>query len=134
MGSRNVVAACILVTGSVYQVFAYPIDPDGLGREGGWSSRDYINAALGVAALLSSVTTLLACVCCKRARGFKELSSVSSRVEGSTTTINHGPREEFTMFPPAGISQLSLSTTQVSHTHHSRLLQMRPVSQKFIRT
>ncbi|XP_053637415.2 uncharacterized protein [Cherax quadricarinatus] len=75
MGSRNVVAACILVTGSVYQVFAYPIDPDGLGREGGWSSRDYINAALGVAALLSSVTTLLACVCCKRARGFKRSDS-----------------------------------------------------------
>ncbi|XP_053637381.2 uncharacterized protein [Cherax quadricarinatus] len=43
-----------------------------------------------------------------------ELSSVSSRVEGSTTTINHGPREEFTMFPPAGISQLSLSTTQIN--------------------
>lgn len=38
---------------------------------------------------------------------------MSSRIEGSTSTINHGPREEFTLFPPAGISQLSVSTTQV---------------------
>ncbi|XP_042217271.1 uncharacterized protein LOC121862920 isoform X3 [Homarus americanus] len=121
MGSGNVVAVCVLVAGSVYHALAYPIAPEGLGREGGWNNRDYIHAVLGVAALLSSVTTLLACVCCKRSRGFKrsdsglqELGSVSSRVEGSTNTINHGPREEFTMFPPAGISQLSLSTTQIN--------------------
>ncbi|XP_045606681.2 uncharacterized protein [Procambarus clarkii] len=114
MGCGNVVVVCILVAGSVYQVVSYPIPPNGLGRESGWSSRDYIHAALGVAALLSSLVTLLACVCCKRARGFKELGSVSSRVEGSNNTLNHGPREEFTMFPPAGISHLSLSSTQIN--------------------
>ncbi|KAG7171622.1 hypothetical protein Hamer_G014761 [Homarus americanus] len=72
MGSGNVVAVCVLVAGSVYHALAYPIAPEGLGREGGWNNRDYIHAVLGVAALLSSVTTLLACVCCKRSRGFKQ--------------------------------------------------------------
>ncbi|XP_071532804.1 uncharacterized protein [Panulirus ornatus] len=121
MGLQYVAAVCIVAAVCVYQVLAYPIAPEGSGREDGWSSRDYVHATVGVAAMLSSVTTLLACVCCKRSRGFKrsdsglqELGSVSSRVEGSTTTISHGPREEFTMFPPAGLSQLSLSTTQIN--------------------
>ncbi|XP_042865801.1 uncharacterized protein LOC122249196 isoform X2 [Penaeus japonicus] len=121
MGYKCVIALGVLAAGCIYQALAYPIPQEGLGREGGWTGREYLHAALGVAALFSSVTTLLACVCCKRAAGFKhsdsglqELGSVSSRIEGSTSTINHGPREEFTLFPPAGISQLSVSTTQIN--------------------
>lgn len=114
MGFKCVITLGVLAAGCIYQALAYPIPQEGPGRESGWTNREYLHAALGVAALLSSVTTLLACVCCKRAAGFKELGSVSSRIEGSTSTINHGPREEFTLFPPPGISQLSVSTTQIN--------------------
>ncbi|KAK3860130.1 hypothetical protein Pcinc_033799 [Petrolisthes cinctipes] len=44
----------------------------------------------------------------------EELGSVSSRVEGSTNTLSHGPHQEITLFPPPGVSHLSLSSTQIN--------------------
>ncbi|XP_050721818.1 uncharacterized protein LOC127001361 isoform X2 [Eriocheir sinensis] len=101
--------------GCVGHALAMPVSEDGLGGGGGedraWSGRDFVLAGLGVASLLTTVTSLLACICCKRSRGFKELGSVSSRVAGSTSTLTPGPREEITLFPPAG---LSVSSTQIN--------------------
>ncbi|XP_066975005.1 uncharacterized protein [Macrobrachium rosenbergii] len=99
----------------IHSALAYPLPQDELDREGRRSgSEEYMGVVIGAATILCSITILLACVCCKRS-GFKELDSVSSRVAGSTSTINqHGPQEEFTMFPPPGISQLSMSTTHIN--------------------
>ncbi|XP_045132607.1 uncharacterized protein LOC123516909 isoform X2 [Portunus trituberculatus] len=119
------VAVAAAAVGCLGHALAMPVSQEGSGGERAWSGRQYVEAGLGVAALLTSVTTLLACACCKRSRGFKvrcahqeraergeqELGSVSSRVAGSSSTLAQGPREEITLFPPAG---LSLSTTQIN--------------------
>ncbi|XP_063870043.1 uncharacterized protein LOC135105620 isoform X3 [Scylla paramamosain] len=140
------VAVAAAAVGCLGHALAMPVSQEGSGGERAWSGRQYVEAGLGVAALLTSVTTLLACACCKRSRGFKrtdsghevrcahdentgwdeqvrcahqeraergeqELGSVSSRVAGSSSTLTQGPREEITLFPPAG---LSLSTTQIN--------------------
>lgn len=113
------VAVAAAAVGCLGHALAMPLPQEGSGGgERAWSGRQYVEAGLGVAALLTSVTTLLACACCKRSRGFKrtdsgheELGSVSSRVAGSSSTLTQGPREEITLFPPAG---LSLSTTQIN--------------------
>ncbi|XP_076053836.1 uncharacterized protein LOC143032750 isoform X2 [Oratosquilla oratoria] len=98
-------------------------DEGGVENEGGegWEawvgSQEYL---LGAAVLLTSITLLLACVCCKKtAAGFKrsdsalqELGSVTSRSSGGMEGGRGG--EEFTMFPPPGIAGLSASTTQIN--------------------
>ncbi|CAL4062113.1 unnamed protein product, partial [Meganyctiphanes norvegica] len=101
---------------------AYPIDQNvlsvGVGGsyEQQWSST-VVGAVVALATLLCLTTTLIACVCCKRQqRGFKELNSVSSRVDAGLGIggSSDGLAEEFTMFPPAGITNLSQSTSQIA--------------------
>ncbi|KAK4290127.1 hypothetical protein Pmani_036954, partial [Petrolisthes manimaculis] len=61
---------CVVVVLCVTQALAAPLSHEGPKNEetGG---QEFLHVFLGIAVLLSTVTTLLACACCKRSRGFK---------------------------------------------------------------